>query len=191
MKKVKVDPFKFLDQVYRILADSGALLASMKNDGSANVMAIGWALIGRMWEKDFALVAIRPSRYTSGFIEESGEFTINIPTDDMKTTVEYCGTVSGRDVDKFKRKNLTPLRGMTVHSPIIEQCCLHYECKVVWKTILAPAMLPKDIISANYSTGDFHTFYLGEILSVLADIDVEDKLKSQVQSNPEVMAGRD
>ena len=71
MKKVKVDPFKFLDQVYRILADSGALLASMKNDGSANVMAIGWALIGSMWEKDFALVAIRPSRYTSGFIEES------------------------------------------------------------------------------------------------------------------------
>jgi flavin reductase (DIM6/NTAB) family NADH-FMN oxidoreductase RutF len=182
MEKVKLSPYKFLDQVYHILGDTGALLVSAKKDGSANVMAIGWALIGRMWEKDFALVAVRPSRHTFGFIEESGEFTINIPTNDMKKTVEYCGTVSGRDEDKFKRKNLTLLKAKTVNSPIIEECCLHYECKVTYKIKLLPTMLPKDIISANYTKGDFHTLYLGEILSVLGDKDVEGKLKLESEA---------
>ena len=176
MKKVPVDPYKFLNQVSHILADPGALLVSAKKDGSVNVMAIGWALIGRMWEKDFALVAVRPSRHTFGFIEESGEFTINIPTDDMKKTVEYCGTVSGRDEDKFKRKNLTLLKGNSVNSPIIEQCCLHYECKVAYKTKVLPEILSKDIISTHYPQGDFHTFYLGEILAVVGDEDVSAKL---------------
>jgi flavin reductase (DIM6/NTAB) family NADH-FMN oxidoreductase RutF len=180
MRKVKVSPYKFLAEVYHILGDRGALLVSEKKDGSANVMAIGWALIGRIWEKDFALVAVRPSRYTFEFIEESGEFTINIPTKDMKKTVEYCGTVSGRDEDKFKRKNLTLLKGKQIRSPIIEQCCLHYECKEQYKTKLVPTMLSNDIISANYPKGDFHTFYLGEICSVLGDEDVEDKLKRAI-----------
>jgi len=48
------------------------------------------------------MVAVRPSRYTHDFIENTGEFTVNVPNRGMESIVSYCGTVSGKDHDKFE-----------------------------------------------------------------------------------------
>jgi flavin reductase (DIM6/NTAB) family NADH-FMN oxidoreductase RutF len=177
MEKTKVDPSKYLSQVDRILKKIGLLLVSTNKESTSNVMTIGWGLFGILWEMDFVMVAVRPSRHTFNFIEDTGEFTINVPTLDMADVLEYCGTVSGRDEDKFAKMSLDLLKGTLVSAPIIKQCCLHFECQVAYKTRLIRESIPKEIILDRYPKGDFHTIYFGKILNVLADKDISSKIK--------------
>ncbi|WP_455277013.1 flavin reductase family protein [[Eubacterium] cellulosolvens] len=177
MEKIKVDPSKYLSQVDRVLEKIGLLLVSTNKEGASNVMTIGWGLFGILWEMDFVMVAIRPSRHTFNYIEDTGEFTINVPTLDMANVLEYCGTVSGRDEDKFIQMSLDLIKGTSVSAPIIKQCCLHFECKVAYKTRLIQEGIPKEIILDRYPEGDFHTIYFGKILNVLADEDIISKME--------------
>ena len=87
----------------------------------------------------------------------------------MEEIVNYCGTVSGREHDKFKEKGLTPLPSKKLRSPIIGECMIHYECKVAYKTRVIREDLPSSIISSCYPAGDYHTLYFGEIVTVQAD----------------------
>ena len=58
---------------------------------------------------------------------------INIPTTDLIEQVEYCGTKSGRDVDKFEETKLTPKPAEYVDAPLIDECPVNIECQVVDK----------------------------------------------------------
>ncbi|MEM2784315.1 MAG: flavin reductase family protein, partial [Nitrososphaerota archaeon] len=109
------------------------------------------------------------SRYTHKLIEETEDFTINVPKKGMKDIIDFCGSVSGREVDKFKEKNLTPLPSKKVKSPIIAQCPINYECKVIYKTIIDPKIIEKSINSEYYSSGNYHTIFFGEILAIHVD----------------------
>ncbi len=108
---------------------------------------------------------VRPSRFTYKLIEETGEFTVNVVPPKLKEVVQYCGTVSGRDYDKFKEKKLTAIPSKKVKTPIIKECILHFECRVVSKNDLIPSELEKSIINTFYAKGDFHRVYFGEILA--------------------------
>jgi len=168
MKKIEVSTFRFLDETIERLDQTGLLLVSGTSK-RANVMTIGWGLPGILWGKPFFIVAVRPSRYTYQFMEETGDFTVNVPRRGMEDIVTYCGTVSGRDHDKFKEKDLTLLPSKQVKSPIIGECIIHYECKVAYKTRVVKEDLPSDILSTCYPGGDYHTLYFGEIVAVHAD----------------------
>jgi flavin reductase (DIM6/NTAB) family NADH-FMN oxidoreductase RutF len=110
-------------------------------------------------------VLVRPSRFTYKLIEETGEFTVNVVPPKLKEVVQYCGSVSGRDYDKFKEKQLTALPSQKVRTPMIKECILHFECRVVGKSDLIPSELEKSIINTFYAKGDFHRIYFGEILA--------------------------
>ena len=140
-------------------------------------MTIGWGLFGIIWNKPTFAVAIRPTRYTHKLLEESNEFTVNVPNIGMEKVIEYCGNVSGRDRNKFEEMNLTPLPGKRVKSPMISECVIHYECNVIYKTKVEINHLRKEIVSKYYPSRDYHTLYIGEILSVLADEDAKEKLR--------------
>ena len=167
-KKTEVSTFRFLNETISRLNKMGLLLVSGTLKRS-NVMTIGWGLPGILWGKPFFIVAVRPSRYTYKFIEETRDFTVNVPTREMEEIITYCGTVSGRDHNKFEEKGLTPLPSKQVNSPIIGECIIHYECKVVYKTKVIKEDLPASILSSCYPSGDYHTLYFGEIVAVRAD----------------------
>jgi len=141
------------------------LLASCGKAGLPNVMAIGWGSMGIIWRRPIFIVLVRPSRYTYTLIEETGEFTVNIVPPKLKEVVQYCGSVSGRDHNKFKEKNLTPLPSKTIKTPVIKECILHFECQVVNKNDLIPSELRKSFVPELYPKGDFHRLYFGEILA--------------------------
>lgn len=176
MAKVEAKWTDYLKETMRMLANPGALLVSVDNQGKPNTMAIGWGTIGIVWGKPIFIVLVRPSRFTYGLIDEAGDFTVNIPYPEMAEEVEFCGTVSGRDHDKFAERNLTPAPAKTVKSPIIAQCAIHYECQVVHKNYVLPQELTEEIISSFYPEGDFHRVYFGEILAVQADDDAKERL---------------
>jgi flavin reductase (DIM6/NTAB) family NADH-FMN oxidoreductase RutF len=157
------------------LKNLGLLLVSTDKRGKNNVMTIGWGLIGVFWEKPVFLVSVRPTCYTHGLIEETGEFTINVPHQDMKEIVRYCGDVSGRKHDKLSECKLKVLRSKEVRPPIIQQCTLHYECRVIHKIDVIPSAIPliffirtiiTQIKKVLHLRGNYRSLYFGEILAV-------------------------
>ncbi len=151
------------------LQDCGLLLTSVGSDGKANVMTIGWGLTGRMWGQTVFMVAVRPSRFTYGLVEETGEFTVNVPPErDLDDAVAYCGKVSGRDRDKLGESGFEVEKGKTVGSPIVSRCVAHLECRVIGKSRLAPELLSEDVMK-SYASGNFHTLYFGKPLRILME----------------------
>lgn len=142
----------------------GAFL-TVKSAAGLNTMTIGWATIGFIWQKPILMVAVRPTRYTFGIIEKAADFTVTIPAGDMLKETTFCGTKSGRDVDKFKECNLQVADGKNTASPIISVPGIHLECKIVFKSAMDPAYLDAGYDKALYPQKDYHTLYFGEILA--------------------------
>jgi flavin reductase (DIM6/NTAB) family NADH-FMN oxidoreductase RutF len=76
-------------------------------------------------------VSIRPSRFSHRMIKESECFTVNIPTRELLRQVDLCGVVSGKDGDKFARAGLTPVEGSAVSAPIVAECPVNLECRLI------------------------------------------------------------
>ena len=133
-------------------------------------------MIDPLWSRPFFMVAVRPSRHAFRFIEKIGDFTVYVPGKGMEEIADYCGSVSGREHNKFEEKSLTLKPGKKVKSPTISECGVHYECKVSYKTRVIPSGLPQDILRDSYPSGNYHTLYFGEILCTSADSDVEESL---------------
>lgn len=95
-----------------------------------NIVTVAWT--GTICS-DPAMVSIsvRPERYSHDIIEETGEFVINLVTKDLTYATDYCGVRSGRDVDKFKEMNFTPLPSKMIDAVGIEESPVNIECKVV------------------------------------------------------------
>ncbi|MEE8400002.1 MAG: flavin reductase family protein [Desulfobacterales bacterium] len=175
MEKVDAKYLDYMTETHKMLGRGGLLLASADAQGKPNAMTIGWGTIGFSWNRPIFCVLVRPQTYTYGLIETTNDFTVNIPTPALKDDVMYFGTVSGRDEDKFKVRGLTATPGRVVTSPIIEECVIHYECKVVNKNDVLPDNLSDEIRDGIYGRLKigFHRIYFGEILAVYADADAK------------------
>ena len=69
-------------------------------------------------------------RYSYSLLKSEGEFVINIPDASLIEAVKICGSLSGRDADKFARAGLTPQPSLRVEAVSIRQCWAHIECRV-------------------------------------------------------------
>ncbi|MEJ2656766.1 MAG: flavin reductase family protein [Desulfobacterales bacterium] len=140
----------------------GAFL-TVKSHDVLNTMTIGWATIGYVWTKPIFMIAVRNSRYTYGIIEKAKDFTVSVPLIHMHDEVMFCGTKSGRDVDKYNACNLKTADSRKVDSPIIDTPGIHFECKIVYKSTMDPDYLDEEYMKL-YPQRDYHTLYFGEIL---------------------------
>ncbi len=93
-------------------------------------MTLGWHMILGF---DPSLVGcyIWDENYSYNIIKKSKECVINIPTVDLAEQVVQIGNSSGREIDKFKAFNLTPLPAQKVKAPLIKECYDNYECKLI------------------------------------------------------------
>jgi flavin reductase (DIM6/NTAB) family NADH-FMN oxidoreductase RutF len=142
----------------------GAFL-TVKSGDALNTMTIGWATFGVIWGKPIMMVAVRSSRYTFGIIEAAKDFTVTVPAGDMREETDFCGTKSGRDMDKFKMCNLETADSQHVASPIIKTQGRHYECKIIYKSAMDAVHFDKGYDKSIYPKKDYHTLYFGEILA--------------------------
>lgn len=153
-----------LQKGMEFLHTKGAFL-TVKSGDEINTMTISWGNVGYEWNRPIFTVLVRKSRYTYSLIENSDNFTVSIPlSENLKNALSVCGTESGRDINKFKECNLTLKNSKSVDTPIIGECKLHYECKIVYKQEINQKLLSKDIVESSYADGDYHTLYYGEIV---------------------------
>ncbi len=128
-----------------------AVLVSCGDESRSNLITVAWT--GTLCTNPpMCYIAVRPERYSYDIIKEKMEFTINLTTADMSRATDWCGVKSGRDFDKWKETGLTPMKGVAVECPCIEESPLSIECKV--KTVMP--------------LGSHHVF-IAEVVNVLAD----------------------
>jgi flavin reductase (DIM6/NTAB) family NADH-FMN oxidoreductase RutF len=119
--------------------------------GKPNLIAVG-AISHACIDPPMLGVAIGHTRYTYEVISRSDGFVVNVPSKNQVEIVDYVGSVSGREVDKFKVCNLTPLPSTRISSPGILEFPLNIECA----------------IRKSVDLGS-HSFYFGEIVAVRCD----------------------
>ena len=107
-----------------------ALLIGADVDGKPNFLTVAWAGIAD-GEPPMISVAIRHIRYTIKGILQNNVFSVNVPSVDLVKETDYCGCVSGDKVDKVDACQFKIFYGKMNGAPLIEQCPVNMECKVV------------------------------------------------------------
>lgn len=97
--------------------------------GNDNVFTVAWT--GTVCTNPpMAYISVRPSRYSYKMIQETGEFVINLTTEDLAFATDFCGVQSGRDVDKFSKCHLHKEEGDKVNVAMIAESPVNIECRV-------------------------------------------------------------
>lgn len=152
----------YLDELNKAFRNGGAFLLVEKNP-----MTIGWGMLGTMWYQDVMTIMVRPSRYTYELLEKNKRFSVSVPISvDFKEELAFCGTKSGRDVDKLKECKLELIDGKNKDIKVIKNCKLYYECEIVHECMMDKATI-KDESVLKYYPGkeNFHKLYHARVLN--------------------------
>lgn len=106
-----------------------AVMVSCGTFEKSNIMTVAWTGILNT-NPAMVYISVRPERYSYNLIKESGEFVINLTTENLAFATDWCGVKSGANVDKFKEMNLTKEKGNFVSCPMIKESPVSVECKV-------------------------------------------------------------
>ena len=94
-----------------------------------NVFTVAWTGILNT-RPPVTYISVRPERFSYDLIKNSGEFVINLTTEQLVRAADYCGVKSGRNINKFEEMNLTAEAACKVNAPILSQSPVNIECKV-------------------------------------------------------------
>ena len=94
-----------------------------------NIITIAWTGIVNS-NPPMTYISVRKERYSHNIIESTGEFVINLCSEELAFATDFCGVRSGRDTDKFKEMKLTPERAEIVRCPMIKESPVNIECRV-------------------------------------------------------------
>lgn len=153
----QVNPFKMIGKDW--------MLVTAGNENGWNTMTASWGFMGVMWGKNVATAVIRPQRYTKEFIDKSDYFTLSFFDESSKKVLTYCGSHSGRDVDKAKETGLTPIfeDGITM----FKEAKTVIVCRKLYVQNMVPeSFIENDINEKWYANKDYHIQYIGEIVAV-------------------------
>ena len=131
------------------------LVVSKGKNGKENIITVGWNMPTSN-DPSLLAISIGLTRFSHKLIDEGGEFVVSFPSEGMEKAVLYCGTYSGRYVDKFKETGLTKVPSSCIMPSLIKEAVVNMECKVVDKI----------------KTGD-HTIFIGKVL--VSHVSEEDK----------------
>ena len=136
--------------------------------GRVNTMTASWGGLGELWNKPVATIYIRPSRFTKEIIDSTDNFSLSVLPEKYKSALDYCGTHSGRNEDKFAatKLNVEYMNG----TPWIKQARLVLFCHKLYAQAFDPFSFTEEkVLKQNYKKDDFHTMYIAEIFKVFID----------------------
>lgn len=127
------------------------LVTCTDKNGNDNVLTIAWT--GTICtDPALAYISVRPERHSYNMIKETGEFVINLTTEELCFATDYCGVRSGKDEDKFAKCSLTKEKAVSVKAPLIKESPVNIECRV------------REI--KEYGS---HTMFVADVLNIHAD----------------------
>lgn len=150
MEKISFKPGTLLAPLPVIMASIG------QNPEEYNIITIAWTGIINS-EPPMTYISVRKSRHSHSLLVKNKEYVINLPSENLTFATDLCGVKSGKDINKFEAQKLTPIPADIIKAPMIKECPINIECRVV------------DIIS--YPS---HDMFVSEILKVHADENLMD-----------------
>lgn len=122
---------KLTDKISLCLQPLPKILVSCRDkEGRNNALVVGFACNASL-DPVMVMTGVAPSRFSHHMIKETGCFVINYPTKSMAKVYQYLGSHSGRDGDKFQALQLKWENGTYVDAPLLSDCPVSIECKVV------------------------------------------------------------
>ncbi len=114
------------------------------------------------FEPPMLMIGLKPRNYSYELLIKGEDFGVNIPGYTQADLVSYCGSVSGRDTDKYTRAGITPLKPQRIKSLLIKECPVNIECTKL----------------SRIDTGGSHIWFTGKIEAVFMeeDYNAEDAL---------------
>ena len=144
MTKVAIKPGTYLYPVPAVMVTCGPR-------EKPNIITLAW--VGTICSDPPMLsISMRPSRYSNELVKQEGEFAVNLPPVGLVRDTDYCGSVSGRKVDKFAATGLTPVPAKAIGTVIIGECPVNIECRVT------------QVLSLGA-----HDMFLGKVVAVQVD----------------------
>ena len=158
-----IDPEELNENFFRLINKDWMLVTAGKA-GDFNTMTASWGSTGILWNKPIAICFIRPHRYTFGFADHHAFFTLSFFGNQYRDILNFCGSNSGRDIDKISHTGLKPME-TTFGNITFEQDRLVLECRKLYTDFLKEEnFFIKDIVDKNYPQKDFHKLFIGEIV---------------------------
>jgi len=120
-----------LSQAKWVIEPGCVVLVTGGTMAKANVMTISWQTPVNTADPCLVLLVMGRGRYTYELIKQNHELVVNVPGEELLEQTHFCGTVSGRKIDKFREAGLTPAPAHLVETPLIAECAGHLECRIV------------------------------------------------------------
>lgn len=159
-----LDPEVVQDNVFKLIGKDWMLITAGTRE-SFNTMTASWGGMGVLWDKKVCFAFVRPTRYTFEFLEQSEVYTLSFLEEQYRDILMYCGTKSGRDVNKITETNLAPIFGNgTVY---FAEARLVMECRKIYVQDIKPGNFLDQTINEYYPKKDYHRIYVGEITRCL------------------------
>lgn len=159
---VEIKPEAFDENPFNAIYNKSFLITPTTD--VINPMTGGWGGFGVMWNQNIVFVVIRPVRYTYELIEKTDKFTITFFGEQYIKILNYCGSKSGKEVDKIKEIGLTP---------IFEDGFIYYKeatyalfCNKIYFSDIDPKNFLDPSIEKFYPKKDYHRLYMGGIVRI-------------------------
>ena len=105
------------------------LVSCGEREEEFNLVTVAWT--GTVCtDPPMCYISLRRERHSHEIISRTGEFVINLTTEELARATDWCGVKSGRDCDKFRERGLTPAPGVAVKAPVVAEAPLSIECRV-------------------------------------------------------------
>ncbi len=140
-----------------LLAPLPAVMVTVGDMEKSNIITVAWTGIVCSYPPR-VYVSVRRDRFSYEMLCKTGEFVINLTSENLLPCCDYCGIRSGRDEDKFAEMGLTKVAADFVSTPLIEQSPINLECKVFQTLNLGS-----------------HDMFLADVLAVHADDSIVDE----------------
>ena len=149
------------------MLDDEWMLITAGTKKSFNTMTASWGGFGILWNKPAAFIFIRPQRHTLGFVDREDFFTLSFFEEKYRDILSFCGSRSGREVDKVAETGLVPLE--TRNGAIyFEQAKLILECSKLYRDKIRPEnFMVRELEKNIYRQKDYHFVYVAEIVACM------------------------
>ena len=155
-----IDIRQWKQSAVQAIAEDWALVTAGTAAGY-NTMTVSWGGLGEIWGKDAAFIFIRPQRHTMAFLEANERFTLCFFGGEARQALAYCGSHSGRDVDKAAQTGLTPVFEDDV--TYFAQARVVLRCRKMAGYDLTPQGFLDGGIEDNYHGSGYHRMFIAEI----------------------------
>jgi flavin reductase (DIM6/NTAB) family NADH-FMN oxidoreductase RutF len=128
-----------------------------------NTMTASWGAWGELWNRQVAICFIRPQRHTFSFAEAASQFTLCFFDEAWRSALDFCGSHSGRQVDKVAATGLTtmPIAGGGIG---FEEARLILVCRKLYAgDFVASGFVDSALRDEIYPGADYHRMFVGEV----------------------------